>query len=119
MNNSIPNQGGNLFPIGKAKEMIAKYIENKNTILSTEYKNSDVLANSETFNADDVRLLLSQPGCVGFRVLYGMDNELKIHSILVGVNSEGNEILIKDIKSEVSDEDGYVLEDAIRCPPLC
>lgn len=119
MSNFIPNQGSNLFPVYKAGEMIARYRENKETILAPDYKNSDVLAFSETFNADDVKLLLSQPGCVGFRVRYGMDEKLWIHAILVGVDSKGNDIVINNPGFGLKDDGGYVVEDALRCPPDC
>ncbi|MFM7770628.1 MAG: hypothetical protein ACKO8Q_08730 [Bacteroidota bacterium] len=119
MSYSLPSQGSNLVPVRKAKEMIAIYSANKNNILASEYRDSEILATSETFNADDVRLLLSQPDCVGFRVLYGMDSELKVHSILVGVDGNGNDIVIKNLESGVKEEEGYVIEDANRCPPSC
>jgi hypothetical protein len=119
MSNFIPNQGSNLIPVKKASEMIARYRENKETILASDYKNTDVLAFSETFNADDVKLLLSQPGCVGFRIRYGMDDKLWIHAILVGVDSKGNDIVIQNPGFGLKDEGEYVVEDALRCPPDC
>lgn len=115
----IPNQGSNLFPVSRAQEMIARYNENKATILAPDYKNSDVLAYSETFNADDVRLLLSQPECVGFRVRYGMDDKFWIHAILVGVDADGNDIVIHNPGFGLKDDGGYVVEDSLRCPPTC
>ncbi len=119
MSNLIPNQGENLLPNTRANEMIARYRENKETILAVDYKKSDVLAYSETFNADDVRLLLSQPGCVGFRVRYGMDEKLWLHAILVGVDANGNDIVIKNPGLGLKDEEGYVVELGFRCPPDC
>lgn len=119
MSNLIPNQGGNLVPVSRANEMIALYRENKETILAPNYKKTDVLAFSETFNADDVRLLLSQPGCVGFRVRYGMDDKLWLHAILVGVDANDNDIIIQNPGFGLKDDGGYVLEDAFRCPPDC
>lgn len=119
MSNLIPNQGGNLVPLSRANEMIALYRENKETILAPNYKKTDVLAFSETFNADDVRLLLSQPGCVGFRVRYGMDDKLWLHAILVGVDANGNDIIIQNPGFGLKDDEGYVLEDSFRCPPDC
>jgi len=115
----IPNQGSNLVPVSRAEEMIALYRKNKETILAPDYKNTDVLANSETFNADDVRLLLSQPGCVGFRVRYGMDDKLWLHAILVGVDSNGNDIVLHNPGFGLKDDGGYVVEDSVRCPPFC
>jgi hypothetical protein len=119
MSNLIPNQGGNLVPVSRANEMIALYRENKETILAPDYKKTDVLAFSETFNADDVRLLLSQPGCVGFRIRYGMDDKLWLHAILVGVDANGNDIVIQNPGFGLKDDGGYVLEDSFRCPPDC
>lgn len=119
MSNLIPNQGGNLVPVSRANDMIALYRENKETILAPNYKKTDVLAFSETFNADDVRLLLSQPGCVGFRIRYGMDDKLWLHAILVGVDANGNDIIIQNPGFGLKDDEGYVLEDAFRCPPDC
>jgi len=119
MSNLIPNQGGNLVPVSRANEMIALYRENKETILAPDYKKTDVLAFSETFNADDVRLLLSQPGCVGFRIRYGMDDKLWLHAILVGVDANGNDIVIQNPGFGFKDDGGYVLEDSFRCPPDC
>jgi hypothetical protein len=119
MSNLIPNQGGNLVPVSRANEMIALYRENKETILAPNYKKTDVLAFSETFNADDVRLLLSQPGCVGFRIRYGMDDKLWLHAILVGVDANGNDIIIQNPGFGLKDDEGYVVEDATRCPPDC
>ena len=115
----IPNQGSNLVPVSRAEEMIAFYRENKETILAPDYKNTDVLAFSETFNADDVRLLLSQPGCVGFRVRYGMGDKLLLHAILVGVDSNGNDIFLHNPGFGLKDDGGYVVEDSTRCPPDC
>ena len=119
MSNLIPTQGGNLVPVSRANEMIALYRENKETILAPNYKKTDVLAFSETFNADDVRLLLSQPGCVGFRIRYGMDDKLWLHAILVGVDANGNDIIIQNPGFGLKDDEGYVVEDATRCPPDC
>jgi len=119
MSNLIPNQGGNLVPVSRANEMIALYRENKETILAPDYKKTDVLAFSETFNADDVRLLLSQAGCVGFRIRYGMDDKLWLHAILVGVDANGNDIVIQNPGFGLKDDGGYVVEDASRCPPDC
>lgn len=115
----IPNQGSNLLPVSRAEEMLALYRENKETILAPDYKKTDVLAYSETFNADDVRLMLSQPGCVGFRVRYGMDEQLWIHAILVGVDADGNDIVIHNPGFGLKDDGGYVVELAFRCPPDC
>jgi hypothetical protein len=115
----IPSYGKHLIPVGLAKEMIAKYTSSKSKILSPEYQNLDILALNETFNADDIRLLLLQPNCVGFRIHYGMDESLKIHAILVGVDQNGNDITIKNPNLQFKEDGEYVLEESTRCPPTC
>ena len=119
MNYSIPSYGKHLIPLSLAKEMIVRYSELKNSILENEYKDSDLLAISETFNADDVRLLLLQPNCIGFRIYYGMDNTKKIHAILTGVDINGNDITINNPNLEQKENGEYVLEESARCPPMC
>ena len=115
----IPSYGEHLIPISLAKEMIARYASTKSTIIAPDYQNADILALNETFNADDVRLLLSQPNCVGFRIHYGMDDLNKIHSILVGVDHNGNDITIKNPNLEHKVDGEFVIEEAVRCPPTC
>lgn len=119
MSNLIPSKGDNLVPLIEAKNMIAKFRVNVDNILAADYKNKDILFFSETMNADDMRLLLSQPDCVGFRIYSGMDDMLRVHSILVGVNSTGNDIYIKNLGGELSGDEEFVLEHATRCPPDC
>lgn len=119
MNYSIPNYGKHLIPLSLAKEMILRYSELKKSILAEEYKDSDLLANSETFNADDIRLLLLQPNCHGFRIYYGMDDTKKIHAILTGVDMNGNDITINNPNLKQKENGEFVLEEGARCPPMC
>lgn len=98
------------IPIDQAKQMISLYTSNKALILKEGY-NLNILALSETFDRGDIDEILQQPDCVSFRIYYGMSSDLNIHAILVGVNSDGNDIL--NVEPPVIKEEGQ------RCPPFC
>jgi len=58
--------------------------------------------------------ILSQPGCVGIRVVNGVDEIGLRKVILVGVDKDGNNILHIDTTRK-----GIVAGGAIICPPYC
>lgn len=94
----------------QAKTMINLYKSKKAAILASGV-DINILANSETFDISEINALISQPNCKSFRIYYGMSDDLNIHSILIGVDSNGNGIL--------ASESPVILEDAKRCPPFC
>lgn len=102
-----------------AVAMTARFRANRNNVLKPEYHNSDIVANCETFSKSAVETLLQQTGCTGFRIYYGMDEDLKIHAILVGVNSNDADILPLQGGLVAEDPDGTILEEGQRCPPYC
>ena|SRR6476661_1260077 len=69
---------------------------------------SEILANAETFDAIEVRELLSQPDTVKLRIYYGMEKDKKVVAVLVGVDSNDRDMT-----------EGIILQDAARCPPMC
>ena len=99
------------IPLAQAIEMTQKYRLGNETILEPVMRNMDILPLSETFNREDFDKLLSQESCEGIRLYYGMDAELKVHIIAVGVN-RSNEDLIGDSNS-------IVIENGLRCPANC
>ena len=52
--------------------------------------------------------ILNQEGCVGIRCYYGLSNEGTPHFVLVGVDSEGIDLV-----------DGILAERESPCPPYC
>lgn len=68
------------------------------------------MVNSETFSKESVSALLNQPGCVSLRIYYGKKNDDTIHTILVGVDETGADMI------QTSD---LILEEGQRCPPEC
>lgn len=107
------------IPLTQAVGMTATFRANRNTILDSEYRNEDVLPLCETFTKSSIEGLLAQQGCEGFRIYYGMDENLKIHAILVGVNGNNADILPLQNSLTEEDPEGTILEDGQRCPPYC
>ena len=97
------------------------------------------------FDARQVRDLLSQEDCVGFRYYHGIEKDGSYHLVLVGVNSRGEDILPQNRpKREQKRERGarasvqqqarptamlamattsgggaVILENHLICPPVC
>lgn len=63
---------------------------------------------AEFFGKSALENLLSQDSCVGIRVYYGLDAEMKRRLVIVGVDDEGND-LYKD----------NLMEGGALCPPVC
>ncbi len=99
----------NISP-AQAKQMIRLYETNKSLTLKSDI-DPDILALSETFDKSEIEELLNQKTCVSLRVYYGMSEDLYVHAILVGVDSNGNDILATNPP--------IIIEEGVRCPPLC
>ncbi|SDC79283.1 hypothetical protein [Niabella drilacis] len=101
-----------------AAAMTRRYRQNSEAILAAGFQNHNILPLCETFDRAAIDALLAQPGCTGLRIYYGMDTELKVHAILVGSDASNTDILPPNsiVKTE---EDGYIMEQSIRCPPTC
>ena len=102
--------------LAAAKQMAARYAEHRETILTPPMQNKDILPLSERFERADIDSVLAQEGCAGLRIYYGMDEDLQVHAILIGVDENGEDILPED---ETTEEDSDVLERGFRCPPYC
>lgn len=105
-----------------AAEMTQRYRQNKESILAQAFQFQNLLSLCETFDRTAVDHLLGQPGCTALRIYYGMDIELKVHALLVGVDAANADILPTMVvkgDTDVADDDEYIAEQAIRCPPTC
>lgn len=99
--------------------MTKRYRANKNTVIDKAYAGQDILATCDTFNKSAVATLLSKPECASIRLYYGMNEELQLRPILVAVNEKGEDIL-PDLATLDGDEPSKdIVDDSIRCPPLC
>ena len=102
--------------VEKAIEMTTLFRAQKDVILADDYKGQDILVKSETFSREQAEKLLAKPGCTQLRIYYGMSQDLKMHALLVGVNANGEDILLN---AQLNSDNESVVEDAQRCPPFC
>jgi hypothetical protein len=96
--------------LANAKTMAQRYLNNKTNILKTQYS-INILPTCETFSKDDITALITQTGCVSFRIYYAMKDDLTMCAILTAVDNQGNDILIPG--------NTIVIEEGQRCPPNC
>lgn len=113
----------------EALEMTADYNSNRESILKPEYQGKNILCIHESFEKEKVDVLFSKPGVVGLRIWYGMDAEQKVHAILVGTNTQGQDVIyLNSLHSSASstvatqvmtEENNPILENGQRCPEEC
>jgi hypothetical protein len=96
--------------LASAATMTAAFRTDKETVLDSSYKNLGILPLCETFDRTEVYNLLQQTGCAAIRIYYGMDGDLKVHAVLVGVDAED---------SDMVGETNIILENSRRCPYDC
>jgi hypothetical protein len=97
-----------------AIKMTTLYRAQRNRILGLEYQNRDLLPLSETFDRSAFDRLLAQPNCAAVRMYYGMDENLQVHAVVVGVNANDQDILPTPDAPEAE-----ILDVSKLCPPLC
>jgi hypothetical protein len=98
-----------------AAAMTALYRANRETILATGYRGNNVLAICETYSRDAFDAVLSQTGCAKVRIYYGMDENYRVHAIVVGVNGDDEDMLPSQSTQPVDE----LIEAGNRCPDLC
>ena len=99
----------------EAKELTATYMARKANILNPVYGALDILPNCETFDRAAIDAILAQTECTQIRVYYGMDANLAVHSIIVGVDANGDDLLPTDPDAP----NQQIMENAGRCPTIC
>jgi hypothetical protein len=100
-----------------AAEMTARFRENSETILNADYQNQNVLPIAQTYDKTAFETLIGKPEVTAVRIYYGMDENLKIHAIIVAVNANNEDILPEASLSET--EDMEIIDSGVRCPELC
>ena len=103
----------NLITLAAAKELTKRYRANLDNVTTAEY--AGALKYSETFDAEAIRAILNQPGCVEFRAYYGMKEDKSVCSIFVGVDDKGQDIVSANIPSAQD----IIVEVGTPCPPDC
>lgn len=103
----------------EAIDMTSLYRSQKENILKTQFQGQNILALSEAFDRNVFDTVLGRSGVMGLRIYYGMDENLKIHAIIVGTDENGDDILPGESNLNVSEEDNYIIENGNRCPDIC
>ena len=114
---TLPNANDHVILLQTAIDMTTLYRTNRETILDTSYKGKGILPLSETFNRGAIDALLAVTNCAGIRIYYGMDEDDKVHAVLVAVNSSNEDLLPGNSLEE--NEDPIIVELGQRCPPTC
>ncbi len=116
--NNIPAPGSHPVTLAYAIQLTSRYRNNRELVLAPSYKGQEILALSETFNKQDLELLLAQPEAAAVRIYFGMSDSLKVHAVLVAVNSSNEDILQAQSVVEGSGPD-VILQEGQRCPVIC
>lgn len=95
----------------QAKDMTELYRAEKENILADEYKEQNILARCETFDKSQFTDILNQEACAAIRIYYGMDANLKVHAIIVGVDDNNADLLPSGNE--------LIIEEGSRCPEDC
>jgi hypothetical protein len=105
--------------LDQAVAMTTLYRQQKETVLAPPFKGQDILCISETIERSFFESLLANPECMKLRIYYGMDKELKIHAIIVGVNKSNEDILPAKVAGKLLDPGSGIIDEAQRCPTDC
>lgn len=112
---TLPPAHSHFISLEKGVDMTTRCRENKEIILAADFRNQNIIPNSETYNRAAIDRLLAQKGCAGIRVYYSMDDDLKIHAIMVAV-TESNEDILPSENNGPDEEEPVIVEEGQRCP---
>ncbi len=102
----------------QAIEMTTRYRSQRENVLAPA--NKGILLTCETFNRTPFDALLANPDCVGVRIYFGMDKDLTIKLVIVGVNEKEEDILPSEANANMTtSNDKPVTENGLPCPPFC
>ena len=122
----------NLISLEEAARLTGNFRKQKESLIAREFGGKNVLPICETFPRDAFDKLLSQQGCVGVRVYFGMDEENQVRLVVVGVDKEGRDMLassspVSNNKLRIAStesggyegDDNVIIENGARCPEIC
>jgi len=78
----------------------------------------------ETYDRAAFDKLLSDSACRKIRIYYGMNDDLQLRAVIVGVNEKDEDILPASGTnsadgSKDNGDGGTIIEDSLVCPPVC
>jgi hypothetical protein len=105
--------------LATAADMTRTFRGNREAILEPSYQGLNLLPICETFDREAFDQLLLQQDCNGIRIYYGMDESLKVHAVMVGVNAAGEDMVSSGSNAGLVAEDDVIIENGGRCPDIC
>jgi hypothetical protein len=112
---SNASSAGAFITLAQAVEMTTRYRQNKNSVISSSFSGQEIIAICDKFDRAIFDTLLAKANCAAIRIYYGMDESLRIHPIIVAVDSNDADILAGSSAEEGDD----IGEESLRCPPFC
>lgn len=112
--------GSHRIPYDEAYNMIERYQTNIDKMLNPDLMTTKCMPLSETFRKEAILEYLSQSDVAYFRVYLGMKPNMEVHTIIIGVDKDGHDILPKPGHPPGDGpDDPAIFEDAVRCPSVC
>lgn len=109
----------NRITLKQAIDMVTRFRGRKPDVIKPGFEN--VLPTSETFDREAIDKLLANSKCVKVRIYPGMSEDLNIRMIIVGVDSNDQDILPQNENEIIDgdDDEEIIVEEGVRCPPVC
>ena len=110
----------NRITLKQAIDLVTRFRSRKPDVIKPGYEN--ILPTSETFEREAIDKLLANPRCVKVRIYPGMSEDMNIRMIIVGVDSNDQDILPLTENGVINGDDEdieVIVEDGFRCPPIC
>jgi len=111
----MPNH---FISLDAAITMTTLYRREMDNILAESFKGQNILTVSETFDRGAFDTLLSEAGCTALRIYYGMSPDLKMHAIVVAVNSNNEDILPSTAITATAGDEPVIVEESQRDPMI-
>jgi hypothetical protein len=105
--------------LSEAVAMTALYRSNREIILKTEYQGQALLPLAETFDRAVFDTVLAKSGCAGLRIYFGMAEDLRVHTLIVGVDADGRDIIPSSLPAVAPATEEDIIENGTRCPDIC
>lgn len=114
----------NTIGLDQAIKMTTLLRQHRDRITAPDIVGKPLIPVCETYDRAAFDKLLSDSACRKIRIYYGMNDDLQLRAVIVGVNEMDEDILPASGTnsadgSKVEGDDGTIIEDSITCPPIC
>jgi hypothetical protein len=114
----------NTIGLEQAVKMTSLLRQHRTRISGPGTVGKPLIPTSETYDRAAFDKLLSNPECKKVRIYYGMNNDLQLRAVIVGVNERDEDILpasdtLKTTEGSNEGDEETIIEDSMVCPPVC